>query len=41
MYREKIVDGRRISGKTHIAGSLGIAACTQGRTVRFFSVKAK
>ena len=28
------------TGKTHIAGSLGFAACMQGRKVRFFSVKA-
>jgi DNA replication protein DnaC len=32
--------GNSGTGKTHLASSLGFAACMQGRKVRFFSVKA-
>ena len=39
-HENVLIVGNSGTGKTHLAGALGFAACMQGRRVRFFTVKA-
>lgn len=39
-HENVLLVGNSGTGKTHLASALGLAGCTQGRHVRFFSVKA-